>query len=170
MGTNTGTPGFDINGQTYEFDTGDPDAPGIAPVTTDHGDVTVDHNKKDLSKPTKTTLAQYLSDLTNGKQGSSKGTSNQYPVNPPSSPVEEISVSDATGKPTTLSDTKNLSHFAARAEATATATFSQDLQARNFEPAAYPVVPDIRTDAKTTLQGFVKGKSSTPGLNGNNML
>lgn len=170
MGTNTGTPGFDIDGQTYEFDTGDPDAPGIAPVTTDHGDVSVDHSKKDLSKPTKTTLAHYLSDLTNGKKGASKGTSNQYPIDVPSDPVAEVSISDATGKPTTLGDTMNSAHFSSRAAASGTEVFSNDLQARNFSGAAHPVVPDIRTDARTALQGFVKGKSATPGINGNNML
>lgn len=174
MGTNTGTPGFDIDGKTYEFDTADPSAPGIAPITTDHGDVKVDHSTKDFSKPTKTTLAQYLSDLTTGKQGHAKGTSNSYPIDPPANPVTEFDVSDDKGNPATLNDTGNSAHFAARGASTGTSTLSSDLQPRAFSPPTTPgattVMPDLTTDPSKSLQGFVKGKQTTPGINGNQLL
>ncbi len=171
MGTKTGNNGFDINGQTYEFDPGDLSSPGISPVPSDKGDLTVDHSTKDLSKPTKTTLAQYLSDLTTGKQGSAKGTSNQYPVDPPANPVSEFGLSDDKGNPPPLSaDAVNAARFSTSDAAAGTEVFSPDLQARNFAPNAYPVVPDVRTDPKLTLGGFVKGKSTVPGVNGNGLL
>lgn len=61
----TGTPGFDIDGKTYTYDVGDPDAPPDPnyPITTDHGSFPVDDNdppRKDISKTTKKTLADYL--------------------------------------------------------------------------------------------------------------
>lgn len=61
----TGTPGFDIDGKTYTYDVGDPDAPPDPnyPIATDHGSFPVDNNdppRKDISKTTKKTLADYL--------------------------------------------------------------------------------------------------------------
>lgn len=174
MGTNTGTPGFDIDGKTYDFDVGDVNAPGLAPIATNKGDISVDNGTKDLSKPTKTTLAQYLSDLTMGKQGHSKGTSNDYPVDAPANPVAEIDVSDAKGNPTPLNDTTNTAHFVARADAAGTVRYSHDLQAGVFAPpttqGAQPVMPLVSTDPGTSLGGFVKGKSSVPGVDGNSLL
>src|SRR5665213_1214267 len=112
---NTGTPGFDIDGKTYVADVGDVDAPGIPPVPTDHADVHVDKTVKDISKKTKTTLAQYLSNLTHGKEGSALGTANAYPISAPAFPtVAEFGTSDAHGNPPPLTNGDNNPEFTPR--------------------------------------------------------
>lgn len=102
MGTNTGTGGFDIDGKTYEFDVGDPKAPGIKPIPTDHGDVHVDHFEKDVSKSTKETLSQYLSDATQ---------QNDEPVD---AEYVDASLSTTHGVPTPIGETKNSARYADR--------------------------------------------------------
>src|SRR6516164_2891059 len=88
----TGDNGFPIDGQKQTFDLGVPDTsaqtngqPGYGTykpgVDVSKGFLNDDGTPKDLSKPTKTTLAQYLSKVTQAKEGSSKVT-NRYPVDP----------------------------------------------------------------------------------------
>lgn len=83
---NTGPSGFDINGDTYDFDTGlsEEDAAAIQGKKRT-GTLSVDNSAKDLSTKLKTTLSQFLSDLTKGKsdsQGnpSAPGSGNDFPV------------------------------------------------------------------------------------------
>lgn len=147
-GTNTGNGGFEIDGKVYEFDVGDPSAPGEEPTNPDPGDLTVDKSVKDLSKKTKTTLAKYLSDLTLGKEGDTKGVPNKFPVDAPDSPVvTEIDVSDTSGNPVPIAPTINSSHFA-------------DPDPINPYSTHYPIVA---SDLK-------KGKRTAPGTDGNDLL
>jgi hypothetical protein len=109
----TGNGGFEIDGKVYDFDVGDPNAPGLDPTNEDHGDIKVDDSKKDLGKKTRSTLGKYLSDVTKGKQGSAKGNPNSFTVDPPQSPnaPDEISISDEKGRPAPITPTRNSTHF-----------------------------------------------------------
>lgn len=139
----TGNAGFDIDGQTYTYDVGVPDAQGGAQGPTDHGNVKVDHSKKDLSKPTKKTLAQYLSDTTMGKRGAAT-VPNRYPVD--AEPTEEIRITDGTGFPVSPKPSNNSTSF----DSNVPGSFSDD----------FPAIQ----------QGLKKGKSSVTGVDGNDLL
>lgn len=102
MGINTGNGGFDINGKTYTFDVGDPNAPGDTPPNVDHGDIVIDNSKKDLSKGTKETLGKYLGSLT---------AKNAYPIDPIDT---EQPITTAKGIPPAISDATNSEKFTAR--------------------------------------------------------
>jgi len=81
----TGPGGFDVGGQTYTYDVGVPEAEGGAQgpykegVDVSAGYVDGSGQPKDLTTKTKTTLAQYLSGLTQGK-GTNTPVANAYPV------------------------------------------------------------------------------------------
>jgi len=81
----TGPGGFDVKGQTYTYDVGLTEADGGSQgpyepgVDVSAGYVDESGRPKDLTAKTKTTLAQYLSDLTSGK-GTNTAIPNQYPV------------------------------------------------------------------------------------------
>lgn len=109
MSTNTGTPGFDIDGKTYTMDVGDPEAEASAgyPLVTDHGDIKVDNSVKDISKTTKKTLADYI-----GK----KTQVNYYPVDSISSSPEtkiagDLSKNQTPPIPSPDQTTTNASYF-----------------------------------------------------------
>lgn len=141
---NTGTAGFDIDGKVYTFDPGVDDSQGGAQGNVDHGNVKVDDRTKDLSRPTKKTLADYLSDVTLGKKGSSP-VPNRYPID--RSPRPELSTTDEKGNPSpkpALSE--NDSSFAADV----IDSYSQQY-------------PSIKGDIK-------KGKASSTGIDGNDLL
>lgn len=166
-GTKTGNGGFEIDGKVHEFDVGDPSAAGLDPVNPDHGDISVDNSKKDISKKTKVTLGKYLSNLTLGKEGSAKGNPNAFPVDPPGSELEPTEIS--------LSDTKGLpSHIAAT---TNSARFSSDGDPANPQGSNGTVFdsPDLRDwsstqpDGSTKLGDLGKGKEGKKN-NGNNLL
>ena len=99
---NTGPGGFDIDGRTYTFDVGVPESQGgdqgIRQKTVDVSGGYLDSsgNPKDLTKKTKATLSQYLSDVTNGKKGGSR-TANKYPI---SANNKERNLSEKNGNPT----------------------------------------------------------------------
>jgi len=81
----TGTGGIDINGETYTFDVGVPDAQGGNQGAYSSGDINVDKQPRDLTKPTRIRLGQYLSDTTKGITPSSlpdqaRGKGNRYTV------------------------------------------------------------------------------------------
>lgn len=142
----TGSGGFDVDGQSYTFDTGLPDAEGGAHGPVDHGNVSVDKGApKDLTKPTRETLGRYLSELTKGKHGAAKGVANRYSIDP--TQADPTKISDTTGNPPVLESAPNGS-----------AAFSPD-------------IPDIHSSQYTTLKpGLQKGKSSTKGVDGNDLL
>lgn len=98
-GNKTGNGGFDINGKTYTYDVGDPNGPGLDPVPTDKGDISVDNSKKDISKKTKETIGQYLHDKT--KQ-------NKYSVD---AAIQDFQITSNKGVPTTIAPTKNSESF-----------------------------------------------------------
>jgi hypothetical protein len=146
----TGTGGFEIDGKVYTFDVGVPESEGGAQGNVDHGNVKVDTDVKDISKATKVTLAQYLSDVTMGKKGSSKGLANKYPIDPPrGSPptATEIGLSDDRGNPSSLSvSPPNSTSFA-------------------------PTPPDSLSESWSVIKTeFKKGKSSAPRPDGNDLL
>lgn len=153
-GIKTGKGGFDIDDKVYSFDVGDPNEPGSDLGIPDAGDLRVDNSVKDISKKTRATLGQYLSDVTKGKKGSSKGTSNRYTIEPPSSStsVDEISISTNKGVPTTLSSTSNDDHFVDRSSTSGVtagpsgdpATALTDLSKGKQDP--------LKTDGHTLLQ------------------
>jgi len=82
----TGTGGINIDGKVYTYDV------GVERKVADDGDwnagdINVDAAKRDLSKGTKLTLGQYMSDTTMGKTQSNpeqaRGAGNRYVVNLP---------------------------------------------------------------------------------------
>lgn len=143
---------FKLGDAEYTYDVGVPDAQGGAlpagssgtpPVSTE------DTTGKDLSKPTKLTLSQFLSDLTTGKQGSAHRP-NHYPIErngayPPETTTE------VEGYPSQITDATNASRFTQRRNDDGLQTLSDDVK---------PLV-----DA-----GFRKGARSDAKLNGNTLL
>lgn len=93
-GTKTGIGGFEIDGKVYDFDVGDPNAPGDPKSKLpgpDKGDIKVDNTKKDISKGTRTTLSQYLKTVT---------AANSYPND---GDYHEAKITDDNGLPHPLS-------------------------------------------------------------------
>lgn len=150
MGTNTGNNGFDIDGKTYTFDVGDPDAPGEPPVNADSGDVSVDNSKKDLSKGTKETLSRYLSNLTRN---------NRYSLD---AQAEELKLTTDKGLPAPVVETNNTERFTAKAALQQPYDVPQDLRKgeRLFDKISDPV----------GNLGINKGKAFPPADNGNDVL
>lgn len=142
-GLDTGTGGFEVDGQTYVYDVGVPDADGGAQGKFDKGDISVDDSKKDLSKPTKETLATFLSNVTYGKAAWSVKP-NAFPID--AKPYVESGVTDEKGFPSPVVPSKNSSQY----QADLPTSFSQEY-------------PSIQQDIK-------KGSSSKPGIDGNSLL
>ena len=108
----TGTGGINLEGKVYTYDVGVPDNQGGAQGAWSPGDVTVDNAQKDLSKPTRITLAQYLSKVTLGKV-SHYATPNDYPVGSgDATVVNEIKITDEHNLPSPLYATTNEASFA----------------------------------------------------------
>ncbi len=166
-GTNTGTGGFEIDGKVYDLDVGDPDAPGLEPIDPDHGDINVDNSTKDVSKKTKVTLGKYLSNLTLGKEGSSKGVPNAFPIDPPSSPLEptEISLSDAKGLPAHIGATTNTAHFSSDVDP----SHPQGSNGTVFDSPDLRAWSSPQPNPSTTLGDLGKGKEGKKN-DGNNLL
>lgn len=172
MGTKTGTPGFDIDGKSYTYDVGDPNAPPDPnyPLQTDNGDMTVEQNdppRKDLSKVTKKTLADYL-----GK----KTAVNYYPVDATANPG---SITVEGGTPVIPADeqtTGNAKHFplpkveSGKATYRGTTDITPDLKGWMNSPAHGDVRPYSPPDASTAK--LRKGKEATKGgtITGNELL
>lgn len=166
-GTKTGTGGFEIDGKTHDFDVGDPNAPGLEPTTADHGDINVDDSVKDISKKTRSTLGKYLSDVTKGKQGPTKGVSNRFTIDPPNDPgvPDETNVSDEKGLPAPITPTRNSEHFASPVDS----SHPQGTNGTVFDS------PDLRQssgpvpDPTTTLSTLGKGKQGK-SIDGHDLL
>lgn len=80
----TGTGGINIDGKVYSYDVG-VEREDASDGEWSSGDVNVDSSRRDLSKGTKVTLGQYLSNTTKGKTRSvpeqTAGGGNRYTVN-----------------------------------------------------------------------------------------
>ncbi len=108
MADDTGTGGFNIDGKLYTLDTGVPDAEGGAQGEWSSGVINVDKTQKDISKPTKETLADYVSRLTKAKIGTPK-IANRYTIDPN---LSEISTTDEQGYPAQIRPSTNSEQFA----------------------------------------------------------
>lgn len=153
-GIKTGDAGFEIDGKVYDFDVGDPNAPGLDPKSPpDKGDIKIDGSVKDISKKTKSTLGKYLSDLTKGS-GVPGGVPNRFSIDAPSVPgsVNETKTTDENGVPSPLVDTGNTQRFIDKASADG----AIDL------PAGDPMA--------SVGGGFSKGKTYPQGLDGHDLL
>lgn len=155
----TGDNGFPIDGVKQTFDVGVPDTQAITNgqpgygafkpgVNVSDGFNNADGTPKDLSKPTKTTLAQYLSRVTMAKEGSSR-LPNKYPVDGDSTTTTSTTDPN-TGYPSGLeTPPANSNTFAGGAQAT-------------FD---YP------TQQYPAIQGLIKkGKANNSNVDGNDLL
>jgi len=100
----TGAGGFDIDGKTFTMDPGAQGNPnGYGPylkkVDVSAGYIDDSGKPKDISVPTRETLARYLGDLTTGAKGSAK-ISNKYPVAITTITLRSLTL--ASGNPTRL--------------------------------------------------------------------
>lgn len=102
VGIDTGTPGFEIDGLSRAFEPVEPGQPGVGPVPTSHGDISVDDAKRDLSRETRTTLADYLGRSTR---------SNRFPVD---RVAADGSITTQTGVPSPLRPSENARTFVDR--------------------------------------------------------
>lgn len=113
VGVRTGTGGFEIEGEQYNYDVGLPDEEGGSQGPYDKGDIQVDNSQKDITRPTKKVLASYLS----------KSTSrlNQYPID---EEYVEISIKDVYGMPKTLVPSTNEKQFSRNLPPTTTEDYN----------------------------------------------
>lgn len=102
-----GTGGINIDGRLYTLDIGVPDDQGGDQGEWSSGDVHVDNTEKDISTPTKKTLAQYLSNTTKAKVGAAK-VSNKYTID---SEQTDVSLSTTKGNPSLPTKSSNSALF-----------------------------------------------------------
>jgi hypothetical protein len=144
---------FRIDGREFTYDVGVPDAQGgeLPKNSTGTPPVSVeDTTGKDLSRPTRLTLSQYLSDLTTGKQGSA-GRANRYPVDRDATYPPESSIEDGN-YPASLDDAQNSARFAPRRHAEGLSTRGPDaerLTSMGFRAGARP---DSKVDGHGLLR------------------
>lgn len=162
MGTRTGNGGFDVDGKTYVYDVGDPNADAPEPPNTDAGDISVDNSKKDLSKRTKETLSKYLGNLTD---------KNKFGIDTRS---KEKSITTHQGVPASLGDTENSEKFAARSDIQLPHDLSDDLKKGNRlfdkynDPTGKLAISKGKTfpqeeDGNEVLGGVKGGDPTKPG-------
>jgi hypothetical protein len=99
VGSETGTGGFEIDGELQALDPGASDNRSTY-GTYSTGDVHVDNTQKDISKVTRRTLGKYLGRLT---------STNEYPVD--SDDQVDISTTSDKGLPSRLTPSSNSSQF-----------------------------------------------------------
>ena len=112
----TGTGGINIGDNVVTMDVGvsdvDAEALKAKPTPYSPGDIAVDKDVKDISKPTRETFAKYLSKATLGTVGSSTHE-NTYPIGSgDQTAVESISLKDSNGFPTRPGPQNNEAKFA----------------------------------------------------------
>lgn len=154
----TGTGAFAVDGQIVDYGTYDvtSEPSRLKPMAPSKGAITIDDTVKDLSKKTKVTLGQYLSDATK---------TNVYQA---SSDYQEIALTDSNGNPSVLKhDSENTKQY----ESDSNKLSGQALQGTllNTEPLDTPLPLDPTLD----LTDLVKGKSSLKTANtydGNTLL
>lgn len=152
---------FKIDDKEFTFDTGltepvngdsSSSADPIAGPGSINGDPSVkDTSGQDLTKATKLTLAQYLSDVTYGKPG--KGSAprpNDFPIDRNSVSSSELALETQAGVPSPLDNSSNSSRFA----------HDRNADGLNVKSSAYPTIRQLGLDN-------TKGKNS---LTGNNLL
>lgn len=151
---NAGSIGFPIDGQMYTFDVGLPDSEGgshgtyVPGVDVSAGYVDANGKPKDVTAPTRTTLAQYMSKVTMGKEGSTT-VPNQYVVDPIGPSI--VTISDSKGYPGGLENPPiNMNTFAGKNERTI-----------DYRSPVYPT---------TLANSMKKGKSSINLPDGNDVL
>jgi hypothetical protein len=88
IGLNTGTPGFDVEGKTYAYDTVEKGEEGVEPIPTEKGDMNVSLASRDLSPTTKKTLADYLGKRTRGNYYPLDATTAETSISSPLKPTE----------------------------------------------------------------------------------
>lgn len=151
---NSGPGGFDIDGQTFTFDTGVPEeqggSQGLRQETIDVSKSFLDKNgkPKDLSNKTKITLSQYLSKASKGQSGATS-VPNKYPID---SNTKTLSITTKEGYPALQSPggAPTLNNDA----------FSQSPEDTSSLSDNFPVIsPKIK-----------KGKSSANATDGNDLL
>ena len=150
MTIKTGNGGFDIEGKTYTYDVGDPNAVAPEPPNADRGDIAIDETKKDISKRTKETLGKYLSNLT---------SPNKYKVD---SAQRETPITTTKGVPTPPASTPNSERFVDRD--VVELPFDPSQQARSGQRLFDKIV-----DPETKLE-ISKGRASPQLDNGNVVL
>ena len=147
----TGPGGFGIDGKTYTYDIGVPEADGgpqgqrIEFIDVSPGYVDGSGKPKDLTKKTKSTLADFLSNATSGKGAS---PANAYPVD---AGLNDASTTTKTGLPTVQ-----------------TPGATGPSNSRAFAPGASNL--NALSNRFTSLVGFHKGKSDAAGVDGNELL
>ena len=139
----TGTGGFNVDGKVNTFDTGlsQENVTEINKLVWSAGNISRDNSKKDLSKSTLKTLAQFLSDMTLGKKEVTS-VPNDFPIE--SDNQTQVSITDKDGYP---------------------ARITQDSNKYHKSPSSYKNANDITPDVT-----FKKGKSKESGQNGNTLL
>lgn len=146
----TGPGGFGIDGRTYTMDTGVPEqsggdqGPRSPTINTSAAFVDGTGAPKDLTQKTKTTLAQYFSNVTLGREGTAR-VSNRYPVDVV--PATTVTTSDDKGYPIAPTTPVN------------STTFAPDETQTSATSAQF-----------TSLATLKKGKSASPGTDGNDLL
>ena len=151
---------FSIDDRSYTYDVGVPDAQGGALPANPSGTppVTIDDSLgRDLSKPTKLTLSQYLGDLTAGKAGSAH-RANAFPIDRNGAYPAELSLR-VDGYPAELADGKNSRKFVERRTEDGLQSLSDDansLIAAGFRKGA-------RSDAKFDGNTLLKDQAQVVG-------
>lgn len=177
-GIKTGIGGFDIDGKVHDFDVGDPSAPGTPREklpSADTGDIKIDDRKKDISKGTRRTLADYLKNTTKG---------NRFPIE---GEQRDVKITDEKGFPEHLEERANPKQFTDRTHAAGMATGPYDpastLQGLNKGKKPSPgidghsLLPSIQKDSLPELLNkytssalnnnrFTESKKMAPDLSG----
>lgn len=150
----TGPGGFGVDGQTYTFDTGVSEAQGGSQGAR-HGTIDVstafvdaNGNPKDLTKKTKTTLAQYLSKVTKGQEGSTP-VPNRYTID---QTANDLSTTTKDGNPALQSP--------GGAPVLNSAAFAPSTDEITSLSAQYPLISP----------GVKKGKATANAVDGNDLL
>lgn len=99
VGTDTGTGGFEIEGELETLDPGASDTRATYGVFS-RGDINVDNTQKDISKVTRITLGQYLGRSTKN---------NEYPID--AVETSDVSITSEKRLPAKLSPSTNSSQF-----------------------------------------------------------
>jgi hypothetical protein len=102
----TGTGGFNVDGKINTFDIGvsEQNASEINKLAWSAGNISHDTTKRDLSKSTLKTLAQFLSDMTLGKKEVTS-VPNDFPID--SDGLTQVSITDSNGYPSRITQDNN---------------------------------------------------------------
>jgi hypothetical protein len=155
----TGTGGINIGDNVVTMDVGisDVDAEVLKAKPTPYspGDIAVDKDVKDISKPTRETFAKYLSKATLGTVGSSTHE-NTYPIgNGDQTAVESISLKDSNGNPVSPGPQNNENKF--------NTAFNQAIASNNPAGIKKGLTAGSAPDGNTLLQTAVSPVAASGG-------